>query len=65
MELRVGDAVHIEPIGILQPKAGMGDAAIRLGEFLRKATAVRVRSRPEMPRPVGRKRKTPPAPAKN
>lgn len=65
VELRVGDAVHIEPIGILQPKAGMGDAAIRLGEFLRKATAVRVRSRPEMPRPAGRKRKTPPARAKN
>ena len=44
VELRVGDAVHIEPMGILQPKAGMGEAAIRLGEFLRKATAGRVRS---------------------
>ncbi|NML43609.1 LysR family transcriptional regulator [Ramlibacter sp. G-1-2-2] len=36
-ELRVGPAVHIEPIGILQPKAGMGQAASRLGEFLRQA----------------------------
>jgi DNA-binding transcriptional LysR family regulator len=59
VELRVGDAVHIEPIGILQPRAGMGEAAIRLGAYLRKAAAVRVRSRPETRRPAERKRKTP------
>jgi DNA-binding transcriptional LysR family regulator len=37
LELRVGEVVHIEPIGVLQPIAGMGEAATRLGEFLRKA----------------------------
>jgi DNA-binding transcriptional LysR family regulator len=37
LELRIGDPVHIEPIGLLQPVAGMGAAASRLGEFLRKA----------------------------
>lgn len=32
--LRIGDPIHIEPIGLLQPKAGMAPAATRLGEFL-------------------------------
>ena len=64
VELRVGDAVHIEPIGILQPKAGMGDAAIRLGEFLRRATAGGVRSRPEVAKRAERMRRTPSARSK-
>lgn len=64
VELRVGDDVHLEPIGILQPKAGMGEAAIRLREFLCKA-ADRVRSRPELRGPAGRKRKTPSPRAKS
>lgn len=37
VELRAGEAVPIEPIGILQPKAGLGQAAGRLVEFLREA----------------------------
>ena len=35
VELRVGDAVVIEPIGVLESRAGMGEAARRLSEFLR------------------------------
>jgi DNA-binding transcriptional LysR family regulator len=39
VELRVGEAMVIEPIGILQPKAGLGEAARRLGDFLSKFAA--------------------------
>jgi DNA-binding transcriptional LysR family regulator len=35
VELKVGDPLAIEPIGLLQPKSGMGEAAVRLGDFLR------------------------------
>jgi DNA-binding transcriptional LysR family regulator len=35
VELRLGEALTIEPIGLLQPKSPMGEAAARLGEFLR------------------------------
>lgn len=34
VRLRIGDPIRIEPIGLLQPKAGMVPAAMRLGEFL-------------------------------
>jgi hypothetical protein len=59
VELRIGDSAAIEPIGILQPKAGMGDAAIRLGEFLRKATTDGACSGPEESKPAKRMRKAP------
>jgi hypothetical protein len=35
IELRTGEAVLIEPIGILQPRSGLGRAAGLLGDFLR------------------------------
>ena len=38
-QLRIGDAVRIEPIGLLQPQAGMGSAAARLSDFLRQYVA--------------------------
>jgi DNA-binding transcriptional LysR family regulator len=44
VELRVGDAGHLEPIGILQPEAGMGQAAVQFGEFLRQALNERPRA---------------------
>lgn len=65
VELRVGEAVHLEPIGVLQPKAGMGEAAVRLSEFLRRAAAGPARSRPETPNPAARKRKAPSPRAKS
>lgn len=34
VQLRIGEPVRIEPIGLLQPKAGLAPAAMRLGEFL-------------------------------
>ncbi|XAH21377.1 LysR family transcriptional regulator [Xylophilus sp. GW821-FHT01B05] len=34
VELRVGDAAALEPIGILQPEAGVGQAAACFGQFL-------------------------------
>ena len=59
VELRVAEDVQIEPIGILQPKSGMGEAAILLAEFLRKAAAGRPRSRTDVSKLVKRKRKAP------
>ncbi|MEJ5990304.1 LysR family transcriptional regulator [Ramlibacter sp. PS3R-8] len=35
IELQVGKRVAMQPIGILQPQGGMGEAASRLSEFLR------------------------------
>lgn len=35
VELKVGPQTAIQPIGVLQPQAGLGSAASRLGEFLR------------------------------
>lgn len=35
VELKVGPPSAIQPIGLLQPQAGLGSAASRLGEFLR------------------------------
>lgn len=35
VELRAGEAVALDPIGLLQPKEGMGDAARLLAAFLR------------------------------
>lgn len=52
VELHIGDALQIEPIGILQPKEGMGEAATCLEEFLRKAKAVRERLRSETSSPA-------------